>query len=51
LGEEEARAALIEGSARIRCEFCGQTYDFSAADIDGLFTVHAPLMDAPRRLQ
>ncbi|WP_242111398.1 Hsp33 family molecular chaperone HslO [Luteimonas aquatica] len=51
LGPEEARAAVIGGSARIRCEFCGQEYRFSPADIDALFTGHERPMEAPERWQ
>lgn len=51
LGPDEARAALIDGSARIRCEFCGETYRFDAAQIDALFTPGERPMAAPERLQ
>jgi molecular chaperone Hsp33 len=51
LGVEEARAAVIDGSARIRCEFCGQGYAFTDAEIDALFTSHGRSMDAPAGLQ
>ncbi len=51
LGVEEARAAVIDGSARIRCEFCGQAYRFEGAEIDALFTNQGLLMKAPERLQ
>lgn len=51
LGREEAEAALIEGTARIRCEFCGQAYEFDAAGVHALFTDPARPMDAPPRLQ
>lgn len=51
LGVEEARAAVIDGSARIRCEFCGQSYRFEGAEIDALFTDQGLLMKAPERLQ
>ncbi|MGI8561315.1 MAG: Hsp33 family molecular chaperone HslO [Luteimonas sp.] len=50
LGEDEAHAAVVDGSARIRCEFCGQAYRFEPADIDALFTAHGRPMDAPGRL-
>ena|SRR5690554_1441785 len=51
LGREEANAAVIEGAATIRCEFCGETWRFGQSDIDALFTgVQAP-MKAPPRLQ
>lgn len=51
LGADEAAAAVIDGSARIRCEFCGQEYAFGQADIDALFTSQGRPMDAPERLQ
>ncbi|GAA4860513.1 Hsp33 family molecular chaperone HslO [Luteimonas vadosa] len=51
LGEEEARAALSDGTAHVRCEFCGQGYDFTPGDIDALFTADERLMEAPKRLQ
>ena len=51
LGREEAEAAVIGGVARIRCEFCGQAYDFDAIDVHTLFTADTRPMDAPPRLQ
>jgi molecular chaperone Hsp33 len=51
LGEAEARAAVIDGSARIRCEFCGQSYQFEPAELDALFTPDRRLMDAAVKLQ
>ena len=51
LGQDEASAAVADGEAHVRCEFCGQGYTFSAGDIDRLFERpegHAP---APERLQ
>ncbi len=50
LGEAEARGALIDGSARIRCEFCGQDYRFLPADIHSLFTPAGRPMQAPGQL-
>lgn len=51
LGPDEAQAALVDGTATVRCEFCGETYRFGQSDIDALFTgVQAPLK-APPRLQ
>ena len=51
LGREEAEAAVIDGLARVRCEFCGQAYAFDAGAIHALFTpTHSP-MDPPPRLQ
>lgn len=51
LGIEEARAAVIDGTAHVRCEFCGQDYRFDMAQIDALFTSQTGQMEAPERLQ
>ncbi|MEP6906572.1 MAG: Hsp33 family molecular chaperone HslO, partial [Pseudoxanthomonas sp.] len=51
LGTEEAHAALVEGQAEVRCEFCGQTYAFSHVQIDELFALPPVGMEAPERLQ
>lgn len=51
LGIDEARAALAEGQAEIRCEFCGQRYLFDAARIEELFTSPPVGMQPPERLQ
>ena len=53
LGEEEARAAAEgnAGTAEIRCEFCGETYRYTADEIAGLFTPRPSHLDAPERLQ
>ena len=53
LGEEEARAAAEgnAGIAEIRCEFCGETYRYTAEEIAGLFTPRPAHLDAPERLQ
>ena len=51
LGITEARAALADGKAEIRCEFCGQRYLFSAAAIEELFASPPVGMQAPERLQ
>ncbi|RZA33331.1 MAG: Hsp33 family molecular chaperone HslO [Lysobacteraceae bacterium] len=51
LGQEEARAALADGQAEIRCEFCGQTYLFSEADVEELFALPLVGSEAPERLQ
>jgi molecular chaperone Hsp33 len=52
LGREEAEAALADGVARVRCEFCGQGYVFSGDDVAGLFAppTSEPL-PAPERMQ
>ena len=36
LGAEEAHAALADGEAVVRCEFCGQSYRFDQAQIEEL---------------
>jgi molecular chaperone Hsp33 len=51
LGETEATAAVIDGEARIRCEFCGQSYTFGPADIHAMFTAKGRPMEPPERLQ
>lgn len=52
LGEEEAQAAVADGHAQVRCEFCGQTYLFSSEQIGDLFTpAGVELQPAPDRLQ
>lgn len=53
LGEEEARAAAEgnAGIAEIRCEFCGETYHYTAEEVAGLFTPRPAHLDAPERLQ
>jgi molecular chaperone Hsp33 len=51
LGEAEATAALADGEARVRCEFCGQTYRFNEPQIATLFAKAAVELDAPDRVQ
>ena len=51
LGREEARAAVIGGSARIRCEFCGQSYRFRGEEVEALFSRAGPEAPAPGALQ
>lgn len=52
LGVEEAQAALADGEVLVRCEFCGQSYRFSAAQVGQLFaTGAAQAGPAPERLQ
>lgn len=51
LGEEEATAALTEGVAEVRCEFCGQRYLFSPAEVGELFALPSVGIAAPARLQ
>lgn len=51
LGPEEARAAVIDGVASVRCEFCGQAWRFDPGEIDALFTSGQASLQAPERLQ
>jgi len=51
LGEEEAHAALADGEALVRCEFCGQSYRFGPGDIAALFQPIPDLQPAPERTQ
>jgi molecular chaperone Hsp33 len=51
LGAEEAHAALTDGVASVRCEFCGQEYRFDRADMDALFTGTGVQSQAPERIQ
>ncbi len=51
LGEEEATAALADGVAEVRCEFCGQEYRFSPHQVAELFSQPKVDVDAPSRLQ
>ena len=51
LGHEEANAALADGEAVVRCEFCGQSYRFSTEQISGLFIPGPDIQPAPERTQ
>ncbi|HEU0306591.1 MAG TPA: Hsp33 family molecular chaperone HslO [Lysobacter sp.] len=51
LGHEEAHAALADGEAVVRCEFCGQSYRFSPDEIGRLFQAMPDLQPAPERTQ
>jgi len=51
LGREEAEAAAADGTAEIRCEFCGQQYRFDSDQIAALFEPQPNAVDAPDRLQ
>lgn len=50
LGPDEARASAIDGEALVRCEFCGQKYTFTEADIEELLRAE-PVALAPDRVQ
>lgn len=51
LGEDEASAAVTDGQAEIRCEFCGQQYLFDDQQVRALLELHAAEAEAPERLQ
>lgn len=51
LGADEARAAVIDGAARVRCEFCGERYAFDQAQVEALLAEEAPTLEAPARVQ
>ena len=51
LGHEEARAAVADDEAAVRCEFCGQDYRFSGEQIETLLAVADSEMAAPERFQ
>lgn len=51
LGVEEATAALADGVAEVRCEFCGQKYQFDTNQIGELFARPSVGLEAPARLQ
>lgn len=51
LGREEAEAAIIDGAARIQCEFCGRRYEFSPAEVATFFSLPGAMAESPERLQ
>ena len=53
LGQEEVEAAVAagDGTAEIRCEFCGQAYRFDAAQAEALFATPQATAQAPATLQ
>ena len=53
LGREEADAAMEAngGEVRVRCEFCGETYDFDPGQIEALFATPVETVQAPPSLQ
>ena len=52
LGAEEAHAALADGEAVVRCEFCGQSYRFNPGQIEQLFAPSGvEVQPAPERMQ
>lgn len=51
LGAEEARAAVADDEAKVRCEFCGEEYRFSSAQIEQLLEAGKGTLEAPERAQ
>lgn len=51
LGREEAEAAVIDGAARIQCEFCGRRYVFPPAEVAALFSLPGAMAESSERLQ
>lgn len=53
LGREEVDAAVEagNGTAEVRCEFCGQSYRFGAAEAAALFSTPQATTQAPATLQ
>ena len=51
LGADEARASVINGAARIRCEFCGQRHEFTGPEVEELLSAPQPDTAAPDRVQ
>lgn len=53
LGRDEVDAALAagDGTAEVRCEFCGQAYRFEAAEARALFFAPQATAEAPTTLQ
>lgn len=51
LGADEARAAVVDGEARVTCEFCGRSYSFTGQDVEQLLEIPAADVEASERLQ
>ena len=51
LGAEEARAAVADDEAKVRCEFCGEEYRFSSEQIEQLLEAAKASLEAPERAQ
>lgn len=51
LGEDEALAAVADGAARVRCEFCGENYVFTEEEVADLFRPSESQASAPETLQ
>lgn len=51
LGPEEARGAVIDGEAKVVCEFCGARYAFTQDEVETLLAAPAADVEAAERLQ
>ncbi|KGM55218.1 heat shock protein Hsp33 [Lysobacter daejeonensis GH1-9] len=51
LGADEARAAVADDEAKVRCEFCGEEYRFSSEQIEQLLEAAKASFEAPERAQ
>jgi molecular chaperone Hsp33 len=53
LGRDEAAAAAAAngGDVRVRCEFCGETYDFDPGETETLFATPGQTVEGPTALQ
>jgi len=51
LGAEEARAAVVDGEARVTCEFCGRVYVFTAGEVEHLLAGPVADVEPPGLLQ
>lgn len=51
LGAEEAMAAVIDGQAEVICEFCGNTYAFSPAEVSHIFERQTSNVGSPDSVQ
>jgi molecular chaperone Hsp33 len=49
--EAEAAAAANGGEVHVRCEFCGQSYEFDPDEIEALFATPDQTIEAPPSLQ
>jgi molecular chaperone Hsp33 len=50
-GEAEAAAEANGGDVRVRCEFCGEVYDFNPGQIEALFAAPDQTVEGPTALQ
>lgn len=49
--EAEAAAAANGGTVQVRCEFCGQSYEFDPGEIERLFATPGQTVEGPAALQ